>query len=285
MMSVNRRQRAAFTLIELLVVIAIIAILAAILFPVFAQAREKARQSSCLSNEKQLGLAVLQYAADYDSTYPLGGYNGWDAWWPSIVQPYVKSLEVFVCPDGNQGQRPYAYPSRPGRGAPIDYAANAMYRSLGTSPPTFRCVGVMCDIQGDTTWKGSIMSTTEADVNRPAETILIAEKHNDEGALPGYSYSDPAQPASNSSNFIGSVFDSNGSGGLYGFSTPNNLPNGTRSASAAYPNGRRGAVSARHQGMSNFLFTDGHVKSMDPAATNPDPTNRPLDNMWDATRK
>jgi len=67
------RNRSAFTLIELIVVIAIIAILAAILFPVFAQAREKARQTSCLSNERQLGLAVIQYVQDYDQTYPPGG--------------------------------------------------------------------------------------------------------------------------------------------------------------------------------------------------------------------
>src|SRR5436305_5829833 len=66
-----RKQNRAFTLIELLVVIAIIAILAAILFPVFAQAREKARSISCLSNTKQLGLAVMMYVQDYDETFPL----------------------------------------------------------------------------------------------------------------------------------------------------------------------------------------------------------------------
>ena len=66
-----RRSRAGFTLIELLVVIAIIAILAAILFPVFAQARDKARQSSCLSNEKQMALGILAYTQDYDEIFPL----------------------------------------------------------------------------------------------------------------------------------------------------------------------------------------------------------------------
>ena len=71
----HSRPARAFTLIELLVVIAIIAILAAILFPVFAQAREKARQTSCLSNVKQMGLAVIQYTQDYDETYPPNGYN------------------------------------------------------------------------------------------------------------------------------------------------------------------------------------------------------------------
>ncbi|MBC8138067.1 MAG: DUF1559 domain-containing protein [Fibrella sp.] len=80
----------AFTLIELLVVIAIIAILAAILFPVFAQAREKARQSACLSNFKQIGLGIIQYTQDYDETYPLGGRaDGVE--WSTIIQPYLKN--------------------------------------------------------------------------------------------------------------------------------------------------------------------------------------------------
>jgi prepilin-type processing-associated H-X9-DG protein/prepilin-type N-terminal cleavage/methylation domain-containing protein len=292
--STRRESRAAFTLIELLVVIAIIAILAAILFPVFAQARGKARQSSCLSNEKQIGLAILQYTADYDSTYPLGGTDSWGAWWPSLVQPYIKSLGVFVCPDGNMAKTPYAYltsPDRPGRGVGIDYAANAMFRSLGLpGGAAFACNGPMCDIQGATTWRNSIMSTSESDMKQPAATIMVAEKHCDEaGSVGGYSYASTVDKAGNSSNFIGSVFDNNGgntmpSASLYGYSTPNMLPNGTRSATAAYPMGQRGAVTARHQGMANFLFCDGHVKTMKPEATNPDPVNRPQDNLWNGIR-
>src|ERR1700712_1940336 len=92
-------QKKGFTLIELLVVIAIIAILAAILFPVFAQAREKARQSSCASNMKQMSLAVIQYAQDYDESYPTGLQSGWyAASWAYNVQPYIKSVDVFRCP-------------------------------------------------------------------------------------------------------------------------------------------------------------------------------------------
>src|ERR1700742_4223315 len=72
---IQGKQRNAFTLIELLVVIAIIAILAAILFPVFAQAREAARKTSCLSNTKQLGLGIMQYVQDYDETYPMDEWN------------------------------------------------------------------------------------------------------------------------------------------------------------------------------------------------------------------
>jgi prepilin-type N-terminal cleavage/methylation domain-containing protein/prepilin-type processing-associated H-X9-DG protein len=93
-----------FTLIELLVVIAIIAILAAILFPVFAKAREKARQATCQSNEKQLGLAVLQYVQDYDEYWPSGGNGphggfGCGAGWAGDIYPYVKSLGSYTCPD------------------------------------------------------------------------------------------------------------------------------------------------------------------------------------------
>ena len=104
--------RKGFTLIELLVVIAIIAILAAILFPVFAKAREKARQTSCLSNIKQVGLAIMMYAQDYDETLPMkyfntgvsgailypGGNPSSASIWPLPVHPYVNNLQVWTCP-------------------------------------------------------------------------------------------------------------------------------------------------------------------------------------------
>jgi prepilin-type N-terminal cleavage/methylation domain-containing protein/prepilin-type processing-associated H-X9-DG protein len=98
------RQRRAFTLIELLVVIAIIAILAAILFPVFAQAREKARQSACLSNMKQVGLALTMYAEDHDDTLPHGDitphFNAPNAKpnFLAAIIPYTRNLGIFVCP-------------------------------------------------------------------------------------------------------------------------------------------------------------------------------------------
>src|SRR6478735_4043026 len=96
-----RRPR-GFTLIELLVVIAIIAILAAILFPVFAQAREAARQSTCISNLKQLGTALSMYSSDYDSTLmqtsweKSPGFN-FQVHWSYLAQPYVKNVGIFYC--------------------------------------------------------------------------------------------------------------------------------------------------------------------------------------------
>src|SRR5688572_8951045 len=98
----DRRERAGFTLIELLVVIAIIAILAAILFPVFAQAREKARQSSCLSNFRQLGLGMMMYAQDYDESLPIAYWGpdwcGATSSWRQTLIPYTKNTGIYVCP-------------------------------------------------------------------------------------------------------------------------------------------------------------------------------------------
>jgi len=100
-MSVKKR---GFTLIELLVVIAIIAILAAILFPVFAKAREKARSSSCLSNLRQMGSAIMQYAQDFDEKYPRSymwaNSNSELYWWSDLMQPYVRNYQIVSCPSG-----------------------------------------------------------------------------------------------------------------------------------------------------------------------------------------
>jgi prepilin-type N-terminal cleavage/methylation domain-containing protein/prepilin-type processing-associated H-X9-DG protein len=117
----HHSHRSAFTLIELLVVIAIIAILAAILFPVFAQAREKARQTACLSNSKQMGTAIMMYVQDYDERLPLGAHNFTNPGtrWSSLIQPYIKNRDVFVCPSRPSVREPD--PTKPSRGG---YGAN-----------------------------------------------------------------------------------------------------------------------------------------------------------------
>ena len=106
MRSERRRRRNGFTLIELLVVIAIIAILASILFPVFARARENARRTSCASNLKQIGLGVLQYTQDYDERFPLAWNSYSDATvrprgWADAIEPYLKSEQIFKCPSAS----------------------------------------------------------------------------------------------------------------------------------------------------------------------------------------
>jgi len=152
--------RRGFTLIELLVVIAIIAILAAILFPVFAKAREKARQTSCLSNLKQMGVAWLQYAQDYDekvaccrvsSTYS-GAVSGFYQDFPYLLMPYIKNNQVFDCPStsyakytGTTSYNPASYQQNVRLGnEPLGSANRYAPVSLGTitSPAT-------CPLQWD----------------------------------------------------------------------------------------------------------------------------------------
>jgi prepilin-type N-terminal cleavage/methylation domain-containing protein/prepilin-type processing-associated H-X9-DG protein len=113
--------RKGFTLIELLVVIAIIALLAAILFPVFARARENARKSACLNNMKQIGLAMAQYTQDFDEMFPYGlnsGANRRGIGWAGMLRPYTKSAQLFSCPN----DRPKGTP-QPGAAA-MSYAFN-----------------------------------------------------------------------------------------------------------------------------------------------------------------
>jgi prepilin-type N-terminal cleavage/methylation domain len=157
------RSRSAFTLIELLVVIAIIAILAAILFPVFAQAREKARQSGCLSNQKQIGLALLQYLQDADETYPRAWYgagngpsNNVDRYkWHDALMPYVKNEQVYTCPSDDEN-------------APYRFRTDRDYGSYGMNATYW--------------WQGdnytSPYEQSLAQLARPAETVWVLEMAN-----------------------------------------------------------------------------------------------------------
>jgi prepilin-type N-terminal cleavage/methylation domain-containing protein/prepilin-type processing-associated H-X9-DG protein len=251
------RSKNGFTLIELLVVIAIIAILAAILFPVFAQAREKARQTSCLSNNKQLATAITMYAQDYDEQYPNGLQQDW--WmdtWVRTTQPYVKNFQVYRCPSDSVAPDPnYA----PWAGIRISYATNGLMNWDGKNWSVFGVMGL------SQSWMGTVSQNLAA-VSRPAETVMLAEKHD----------------AGNTSDWgPGCMFTGVN---WWDWAGHGEIPNGNNLSTAAYPNGPDGAVTAKHSGQGNFAFADGHCKSMKPSATNPDPKNHPELNMWNAIR-
>jgi prepilin-type N-terminal cleavage/methylation domain-containing protein/prepilin-type processing-associated H-X9-DG protein len=159
-------RRAGFTLIELLVVIAIIAILAAILFPVFAKAREKARQNSCLSNEKQMSLAILQYAQDYDERMMPRYYTGYN--WDKQINPYIKNTQIFMCPSTNA----YSY------GYAQDYLSWAALGTFVSPAETIMLsdVGMVYNSAGGTGWDWHI--------NRPGISTQLQTIPADELNLP-----------------------------------------------------------------------------------------------------
>jgi prepilin-type N-terminal cleavage/methylation domain-containing protein len=244
--SMSAKQR-AFTLIELLVVIAIIAILAAILFPVFAQAREKARSASCLSNSKQLGTAMLMYSQDYDETFPMafGYYQGlgwlwnylgntpynnvcangncgpiWTAamttYWANATQPYIKNYKILKCPSAAR-QDPTAATQAAGAPTPEDVSY---------------------------TYNGLLMSYAQAGVNVPASLPLITESRG-AGFYRGYQLANPVLRCTDASN----------PSCTYNFGGANQAVNGNTSAWFGFI----GKASVHAEGQ-NWTYTDGHSK-------------------------
>jgi prepilin-type N-terminal cleavage/methylation domain-containing protein/prepilin-type processing-associated H-X9-DG protein len=221
------RKRRGFTLIELLVVIAIIAILAAILFPVFAQARDKARQATCLSNLRQIGNVLMMYSQDYDETYPPAqpyccaskGQISYDAIWEEM-EPYHKSKGVWRCPSD-----PYPYLTQPVKqfkgGYSISYVANETGWSTKNEPHL-------------------AYANSSAQVSEPANFICFAEfvmGTKDNGPMIGVG---PANGSSSKRPDLDVTI------------TPDLVYN--LAGNSAY------TTPARHSGGNNYLFADGHVK-------------------------
>ena len=237
-MLTNRKQNttrcAGFTLIELLVVIAIIAILAAILFPVFARARENARRSSCQSNLKQIGLGLLQYTQDYDERFMTGrfpwnptasaGTNGW----AGAIQPYIKSTQVFTCPsDTTTANAPRT---------PVSYAINNSF--LGD----------------DNAGQGASL----ASFNSPSLTVMLCEVSGLATDLTNPLESE-SPAATCSTDFFtagGAGRPSPGGGGGY------NVYYATGPVSGQTLGVSPQAPTGRHLETSNYLAADGHVKAL-----------------------
>ncbi len=213
----------AFTLIELLVVIAIIAILAAILFPVFARARENARRASCQSNLKQIGLGILQYSQDYDEqvvpAYALGTPN---VHWRTLIYPYVKSTQLFACPSNSINSTPAN--DNQTLAFPASYAANGTNGNAG---------GLMGRLSSTSNTGVSLAAVVE-----PSRTWIISETPTPHAEIPGSTGGGP-----------GCTVGYAGYKDLFG-----------------------------HLTMPNWLFADGHVKSLKPMATIDQGTSSY--NMW-----
>lgn len=225
--SVPLSRSAAFTLIELLVILAILAILATILFPVFSKSREKSRQATCVSNQKQMGIAMLQYAQDYNEMcvpYSVGGITDSPAFiWDRIIQPYHKSESALRCPSAGDSYATYSYSAVVGGAVPRG------------GPPR-------------------ALSTLES----PSKTIVICETagsgaftSKDEN-IPGWSWSFicPDERGSYQGRSI-----------KYG-AFVNGLPTGeTKWVVASTERAKAGDPKANiHGNGSNYAFADGHAK-------------------------
>ncbi len=258
-MQVKRR---GFTLIELLVVIAIIAILAAILFPVFQKVRENARRASCASNLNQLGLAVIQYSQDNDETVVQSwiGNNGWQYSnpdpvnpmykWMDEVYPFVKSTAVFHCPDDTGG----IPKTNTGGPSAID----------GSTRPTGNYIYYL-NLKGkDDTHYGSYGMNSSYWGNGSTQ--------QGPGNNPGHALNDIQAPASiimmgdNDGSYQVDWQGVHGENGADQYGNPKIQTNGGFSTLGWAPtnlhNLPEGCLVARHNGMVNVAYWDGHVKSM-----------------------
>jgi prepilin-type N-terminal cleavage/methylation domain-containing protein/prepilin-type processing-associated H-X9-DG protein len=217
---VLRHRRAslrAFTLIELLVVIAIIAILAAILFPVFAQAREKARQTACLSNAKQMGTATLMYIQDYDEVYTpcyVWGPPNFNAtsryWWPDLLYPYIKNADIFRCPSDRNPNQNWSQNTPQANVRWCSYSMNAINNAASrwTSPLSVTRTGVRMNITLPNSFSGGTgVNIPIARLDEPADTIFLVETNS--GIQPeiwrdlqtDYSNADPRIPRRHNEGF------------------------------------------------------------------------------------
>ena len=220
----------AFTLIELLVVIAIIAILAAILFPVFARARENARRTSCQSNLKQLGIMVMQYTQDYDERHPPTFYNGsasgTSSSWVTFMQPYIKSTQVFQCPSESE-----ATGNTPGATFPVHYAYNL---SIG---------GNVADATN-----GGVAYTSIASLVAPASTVMMT----DSGSLQAGTVNSTQAATTNPALWTKRIAADKHTTWILITPTSSNW---------SFTTVDYGAPLARHLETTNILWADGHVKS------------------------
>ncbi len=243
----SRRLRlgSGFTLIELLVVIAIISVLAAILFPVFAQAREKARQSSCQSNQKQIGLALLQYNQDYDEMYPLAFYgtSASQTWvsWPMLVQPYVKNTQIFMCPSESDdyGTTPGTFSPATPNGLVTTYAYNFY---IGANNNT-------------------VNTKSLPEFNKPAQTVLLVDGTCDPRGT--HAMEPRAWKKPKRSSDASAVTENGGPNSGTSRPTTKNrtgwLLINAGSTSIGFAD--YGSPTARHMEMTNVLWADGHVKA------------------------
>ncbi len=245
--------RKAFTLIELLVVIAIIAILAAILFPVFAQAKAAAKASVCLSNTKQLGLAMMQYTNDSDGAYPAGWYGGWNYTqpasvpggtykWEDAIYPYVKSEGIYSDPANNLGLAgTYVSRDRLTGNTPGNWD-DGSYKDFRFGSYGMNCTywGHDDDVSAPSSDNNNpVAISTETSVEDSAGTLLAADGNGSFQIAWNHSDEQPTK-------VIG---------------TGNDQYIGNRDMTL-YPNlAREGAVMLRHNGRANAIFTDGHSKS------------------------